>query len=58
MSGVIVSGMNGVQFIHTGKFLSKLQKRVKIAGPWHHVASVIRNNTKQENVDIFEQSSG
>lgn len=55
MLGAVVSGMNGVQFIHMGNFLSKLQKRVKIADPWHHVALLIRDSTKQANVDILNK---
>lgn len=45
-----------VPFFHTDNFLSKLEKRVKIAGLWHHVALLIRNNTKQENVDILNKA--
>lgn len=50
----VVSAMKGgiIFFFHKSYFLSKLERWIKkaIVGPWHHVALVIRNNTKKENI--------
>lgn len=55
LSGAVVRGMIGVQFIHTGNFLNKLQKRVKIADPWHHGALLVIDRTKQANIGILKK---
>lgn len=58
VSLLVVSGMNGVQSIHTGNLLSKLQKRGQNSRSMASGCPINKKQHKAGKGSYFEQSPG